>query len=128
MASPAGRPGETIQPVTVPPVEVGVAVVMAVPLVSVNVDGLYEIDGAISFTTMVTVAVSLPPVLPAVMVYKVDEVTTVGVPLMAPVDESKANPAGRLGETDHEVIVPPLTVGVTVVMPVPFVSVNEFGL
>ena len=57
-----------------------------------------------------------------------DEVTTVGVPLMAPGDESKANPAGRLGETDHEVIVPPLTVGVTVVMPVPFVSMNEFGL
>ena len=40
MASPAGRPGETVQPVTVPPVEVAVAVVIAVPLVSVNVDGL----------------------------------------------------------------------------------------
>ena len=81
-----------------------------------------------SFTTMVTVAVSLPPVLAAVMVYKVDEVTAVGVPLMAPVVESKAKPAGRVGETDHEVIVPPFTVGVTVVIPVPFVSVNEFGL
>ena len=54
--------------------------------------------------------------------------TAVGVPLIAPVDESKASPAGRDGETDHEVIVPPLTVGVTVVMPVPFVSMNEFGL
>ena len=40
MASPEGRPGEIVQPVTVPPVEVGVAVVIAVPLVSVNVDGL----------------------------------------------------------------------------------------
>ena len=40
MASPAGRPGETVQPVAVPPVEVGVAVVMAVPFVSVKVDGL----------------------------------------------------------------------------------------
>ena len=54
--------------------------------------------------------------------------TNVGVPLMAPVVESKDKPAGRVGETDHEVIVPPLTVGVTVVMPVPLVSVNEFGL
>ena len=54
--------------------------------------------------------------------------TVVGVPLMAPVDESNAKPAGSDGETDHEVIVPPFTVGVTVVMPVFFVSVNEFGL
>ena len=47
---------------------------------------------------------------------------------MAPVDESKDKPAGRDGETDHEVIVPPLTVGVTVVIAVPLVSVNELGL
>jgi hypothetical protein len=40
MASPAGRPGETVQLVTVPAVEVGVAAVMAVPFESVNVDGL----------------------------------------------------------------------------------------
>jgi len=44
------------------------------------------------------------------------------------VDESKDKPAGRDGETDHEVIVPPFTVGVTVVMAVPLVSVNELGL
>ena len=43
-------------------------------------------------------------------------------------DESKDKPAGRDGETDHEVIVPPFTVGVTVVMAVPLVSVNELGL
>ena len=54
--------------------------------------------------------------------------TAVGVPLMAPVDESKASPAGRDGETDHEVIVPPLEVGVAVVIAVPLVNVNEFGL
>ena len=47
---------------------------------------------------------------------------------MAPVDESKDKPAGRDGETDHEVIVPPFTVGVTVVIAVPLVSVNELGL
>jgi len=44
------------------------------------------------------------------------------------VEESKDKPAGRDGETDQEVIVPPLTVGVTVVIAVPLVSVNELGL
>tara|TARA_B100000683_G_scaffold57106_1_gene54777 strand:- start:313 stop:471 length:159 start_codon:yes stop_codon:yes gene_type:complete len=51
------------------------------------------------------------------------DVTAVGVPLMAPVDESSERPAGSEGETDHEVTVPPLDVGVMVVMAVPFVSV-----
>ena len=54
--------------------------------------------------------------------------TAVGVPLIAPVDESKDKPAGRDGETDQEVIGPPLTVGVAVVIAVPFVSVNVLGL
>ena len=57
-----------------------------------------------------------------------EEETAVGVPLIAPVEESKDKPAGREGETDHEVIVPPFTVGVTVVIAVPLVSVNELGL
>ena len=51
-----------------------------------------------------------------------------GVPLIAPVEESSDNPAGSEGETDHDVIAPPLTLGVTVVMAVPLVRVNEFGL
>ena len=55
-------------------------------------------------------------------------VTAVGVPETAPVEASIDKPAGRAGETDHEVMVPPLTVGVTVVMAVPFVNVNELGL
>ena len=54
--------------------------------------------------------------------------TAVGVPLIAPVDESKDKPAGREGETDQDVIVPPFTVGVTVVIAVSLVSVNELGL
>ena len=54
--------------------------------------------------------------------------TADGVPLMAPVEESIERPAGREGETDHEVTVPPDDVGVTVVMAVPLVSVNELGL
>ena len=54
--------------------------------------------------------------------------TADGVPLMAPVEESSERPAGREGETDHEVTGPPLVVGVTVVMAVPLVNVNVFGL
>ena len=77
---------------------------------------------------MVTVAVSLPPELDAVIVYAVEETTAVGVPLISPVDESMESPDGRDGLTDHEVIVPPFTVGVTAVIAVPLVRVNEFGL
>ena len=42
---------------------------------------------------------------------------------MAPVEESRDRPAGSDGETDHEVTVPPLDVGVMVVMAVPLVRV-----
>ena len=58
----------------------------------------------------------------------VEEDTTEGVPLRAPVDESSESPVGSEGETDQEVMVPPLDVGVTAVMAVPLVKVNEFGL
>ena len=50
-------------------------------------------------TTMVMVAVSVPPVLVAVMVYEAEDVTTVGVPLMAPVVVSSDKPAGSDGDT-----------------------------
>ena len=79
-------------------------------------------------TTMVTSAVVLPPVLVAVTVYVAELVMAVGVPEMAPVDESSDKPAGREGETAQEVTGPPLAVGVTVVIAVPLVSVNELGL
>ena len=66
---PAGRDGETDQDVTGPPLADGVTAVIAVPFVRVNEFGLYEIeDGATSFTVIETVAVSLPPVLEAVIV------------------------------------------------------------
>ena len=81
-----------------------------------------------SLTTMVMLAVSLPPVLLAVMVYVADEATAVGFPLMAPVEESRDKPAGRDGETDQEVMAPPLVVGVNVVIAVPFSKVREFEL
>ena len=51
--------------------------------------------------------------------------TAEGVPLIAPVEESRERPAGKPGETVHEVIVPPPTVGVSVVMVVPFSRVKE---
>jgi hypothetical protein len=124
-AKPAGSDGETDQETTVPPVDVGDVVVIAVPLVNVNEVVLYEMTGAMSLTTIVIVALSLPPVLVAVIVYVAEEFTPVGVPLMAPVEESKERPAGKPGETVHEVIVPPPTVGVSVVMVVPFSRVRE---
>jgi len=127
-AKPAGSDGETEYEMTVPPVDATEAVVMAVPLVKVKEFVLYVIDGAISLTTMVTLAVSVPPVLVAVMVYEALEVTAVGVPLMAPVEVSSDKPAGSDGETEYEMIVPPLAFGDTVVICVPLVKVNEFGL
>ena len=67
--SPAGKEGDTDQEVTGPPLADGVTAVIAVPFVRVKEFGLYEIeDGATSLTSMVTVVVSLPPVLDAVIV------------------------------------------------------------
>ena len=60
--------------------------------------------------TLMTSAVVLPPVLVAVTVYVAEEVMAVGVPLMAPLEESSESPAGSEGETDQEVTVPPLEV------------------
>ena len=67
-AKPAGSDGDTEYETTAPPVEVTVAVVMAVPLVNVKEFVLYVIDGAMSLTVIVTLAVSVPPVLVAVIV------------------------------------------------------------
>ena len=85
-------------------------------------------DGAMSLTTMVTLAVSVPPVLVAVMVYEAEDVTAVGVPLMAPVEVSRAKPAGSDGETEYEMTVPPVDATEAVVMAVPLVKVKEFVL
>ena len=45
---------------------------------------------------------------------------------MVPSVVLKASPAGRVGEMDHDVMVP-VMVGVTEVMAVPFVSTNVLG-
>ena len=65
---PVGSAGVIDHEVTVPPLEVGVNIVMGEPLVSVSELGLYAITGAASLTRMVTVVVALPPVLLAVTV------------------------------------------------------------
>ena len=52
---------------------------------------------------------------------------TDGVPLIAPVEGSKERPDGTEGLMAHEVMVPPLTLGVLVVIAVPFVRVIFSG-
>ena len=66
--------------------------------------------------------------LDPVTVYDADDVMAVGVPLIAPVELSIDNPEGRVGETDQEVTVPPLDVGVIVVIATPLVKVIVLGL
>jgi len=79
-------------------------------------------------TVMEMVAVALPPVLVAVTVYEVEDEVDVGVPEIAPVDVEKERPAGSVGEIDQEVTVPPLEVGVAVVMVVPLLRENGLPL
>tara|TARA_B100000683_G_scaffold127735_1_gene125315 strand:+ start:2080 stop:2343 length:264 start_codon:yes stop_codon:yes gene_type:complete len=67
--SPAGSVPVSDHDTTVPPFEVGVAIDMVVSLVNVRKLGLYDTeDGAMSLTTIVTVAVPLPPAFVAVIV------------------------------------------------------------
>ena len=126
---PAGKAGDIDHEATGPPLAVGVSAVMAVPFSAVNKLGLNVIpDGAATSTSMVTVVVALPPVLLAVIVYAVDELTTLGVPEIAPVEVSNERPAGSVGVIDQEMTAPPLEVGVAVVMAASFVSVSVLGL
>ena len=67
--SPAGSAGEIDQDATGPPLAVGVTGVMAVPFSIVNVLGVNVMaDGAATITSIVSVAVTLPPELDAVTV------------------------------------------------------------
>ena len=52
---------------------------------------------------------------------------SVGVPEIVPSVVLKARPAGRVGEIDQVTTSSPLTVGVTEVMAVPLVRVNDDG-
>jgi len=77
---------------------------------------------------MVMLTVSVPPVLVAVIVYEADDVIADGVPLIAPVEESRDKPAGSVGDTEYVTTVPPVDVTVSVVIAVPLVNVNELEL
>lgn len=79
-------------------------------------------------TWIVTVAVSLPPGFVAVTVYNVEGDTAVGVPPISPVEVSNERPAGSVGEIVQEATSPPLAVGVTAVMALLIVKVEELGL
>ena len=128
-ARPAGRVGEIDHVATGPPLAVGVTGVMVVPFSSVSELGVKATpDGAATMTSIVTVVVALPPEFAAVTVYTADELRTVGVPEMAPVELSKARPAGSDGVTDQSITAPPLDVGVTVVMAESLVSESVLGL
>ena len=63
-------------------------------------------------TRIVTVAVAPPPELVAVTVYVIAVDVRVGLPEIAPVEVSKDNPAGRVGETEYVTTAPPVDVGV----------------
>ena len=78
-------------------------------------------------TSIVTVAVSLPPALVAVIVYVVEDVMVVGVPLISPFDVSNVRPDGRVGEIAQVTTVPPPEVGEAVDIAVPFVRVYVLG-
>lgn len=54
--------------------------------------------------------------------------TAVGVPLIAPVEVSNDRPVGSDGVIDQEVMVPPLAVGVMVVIAMFRMRVDELGL
>ena len=73
------------------------------------------------------VAVSLPPVLVAVMVYVVLVLNSVGVPEMVPSVVSNDKPPGKDGEMDHVTTSPPLRGGGTEGMAVPLVRVKLSG-
>jgi len=71
---PAGTDGEIDHDTTAPPVDVGVAVVIAESFVKVNGLPLYAtFVGTASFTVMVTLADALPPELFAYTVYVVED-------------------------------------------------------
>ena len=71
---------------------------------------------------MVTVAVSVPPALEAVIVNTVDEIIADGVPDITPFVVEKVRPVGNDGDIDHVTTAPPPKVGVAAVIAVPLVK------
>lgn len=80
-------------------------------------------------TFKVNGVVACPPVLVPVIVYTVEPLTTVGVPVIEQF-ESIETPDGRAGEIVHWLVPPPVFVDVIPAPPiaVPLTSVTVFGL
>ena len=75
---------------------------------------------------MVKVLVSNPPVFVAVIVYVMEGVIVVGVPLITPVEVSKDIPLGKVGETDHESTAPlPYNCGDNGLIAIPFTNSKD---
>ena len=72
-------------------------------------------------------AVLLPVALLAVIVYDVDADVAVGVPVIAPVEVLKDNPAGKPGLIDQVVTGPPVFVGDQVEIAAPTEKVLDAG-
>ena len=66
--------------------------------------------------------------LEAVTVYVEVVLIADGVPEITPLDKSSARPAGRDGDTDQVVTVPPVIVGAEGAIGVPLVKVNGLSL
>ncbi len=75
--------------------------------------------GAVLLTVIVTVAFALPVTLVAVIVYVLVAAVAVGVPDIAPVEVLNERPAGSDALMDQLVGVPPVLLGVRVVMVAP---------
>ncbi len=83
--------------------------------------------GASSFTVMLTVAFTEPPLLLAHIVNVLSVINDVGVPHIVPLLVPKLRPAGRVSLIAHEVMAPePLTTGVRgrLVLDCPLVNVR----
>ena len=123
--NPFGRDGDIDQSVTVPPRLFGSSGVISESLVSAKKLELYETEfGGISLIVIVTLAVSVPPLFVTVIVYAVSGETTLGVPLISPLEVSNNRPVGSVGEIDHVATGPPVEVGTIVFICRPICVVN----
>ena len=111
-AIPLGMDGLISHVVTLPPLMAGVVVAMSVAFSSVtSCEEETLLVGAPSLTVMFRYASAEPPELLAQIVYWVRDKREVGVPSMVPVAVLKVNAEPGDGEISHEVMVPPLVVG-----------------
>tara|TARA_B000000475_G_scaffold243877_1_gene216017 strand:- start:620 stop:1081 length:462 start_codon:yes stop_codon:yes gene_type:complete len=108
-ARPAGRLGVIVHEIISPcPVKVGDngRALEAVLLVIPKSSGVYAILGSSSIIVMLRYVVEVPPVFVAETVNMVRASNSVGVPLITPVEVSKARPLGKLGVMVQETISP----------------------